>query len=98
MSWHPLSKLPRHTNGRTFGHYVGFNVQQVPYTADLQWNRISNLDPPTPKPRPYHWETSVPKREKAINHVFSTTFILSSRLGVNDWHLIFVKLSLHSQD
>ncbi|GBL91248.1 hypothetical protein AVEN_195134-1 [Araneus ventricosus] len=41
----PFSKLPRHTNWKTFGHYVSFSVQQAPYTADLQWNRISNLEP-----------------------------------------------------
>ncbi|GBO07072.1 hypothetical protein AVEN_207909-1 [Araneus ventricosus] len=40
-----LSKLPHHTNGRTFGHYVRFNVQHAPCTEDLQWNRVSNLEP-----------------------------------------------------
>ncbi|GBM86676.1 hypothetical protein AVEN_98058-1, partial [Araneus ventricosus] len=45
----PLSKLPRHTNGRTFGHYVRFSVQQAPYTAELQWNRVSSLEPFGPK-------------------------------------------------
>ncbi|GBN22333.1 Photoreceptor-specific nuclear receptor [Araneus ventricosus] len=45
----PLSKLPRHTNGRAFGHYVGFSVQQAPYTADLRWNRVSGLRPSGPK-------------------------------------------------
>ncbi|GBN14348.1 hypothetical protein AVEN_214559-1 [Araneus ventricosus] len=38
-----LSKFPRHTNGRAFGHYIRFSVQQAPYTADLQCNRVSNL-------------------------------------------------------
>ncbi|GBN45971.1 hypothetical protein AVEN_180312-1 [Araneus ventricosus] len=27
------------------------------YTADLPWNRVSNLEPPAPKPRPYHQAT-----------------------------------------
>ncbi|GBM34908.1 hypothetical protein AVEN_41456-1 [Araneus ventricosus] len=48
-SWHPLSKLPRHTNGRTFGHCVRFRVQQAPYMEDLQWNRVSNLRPSGPE-------------------------------------------------
>ncbi|GBN74598.1 hypothetical protein AVEN_47142-1 [Araneus ventricosus] len=46
---HPLSKLPHHTDGRTFGHYVLFTVQQSPYTGDLQRNRVSNLEPSGPK-------------------------------------------------
>ncbi|GBO01060.1 hypothetical protein AVEN_98152-1, partial [Araneus ventricosus] len=25
------------------------NVQQAPYTADLQWNRVSDLEPSGPK-------------------------------------------------
>ncbi|GBN73153.1 hypothetical protein AVEN_64452-1 [Araneus ventricosus] len=41
----PLSKLPRHTNGRTFGHYVGFSARQTPHTVDLQWNWVSNMEP-----------------------------------------------------
>ncbi|GBM92960.1 hypothetical protein AVEN_223649-1 [Araneus ventricosus] len=39
----------RHTNGRTFGHYVRFTVQQAPYTVDLQWNRVSSLGPSGPE-------------------------------------------------
>ncbi|GBM47885.1 hypothetical protein AVEN_75310-1 [Araneus ventricosus] len=50
----PLSKLSRHANGRTFGHYVGFGEQQAPYTADRQWNQVSNYDSPAPRSRPYH--------------------------------------------
>ncbi|GBN45042.1 hypothetical protein AVEN_64461-1 [Araneus ventricosus] len=45
----PLSKLPRHTNGRTIGHYVWLSMQQAPYTADLRWNRDSSLEPTCPK-------------------------------------------------
>ncbi|GBM86812.1 hypothetical protein AVEN_169407-1 [Araneus ventricosus] len=45
----PISKLPRQPNGRTFGHYVWFSVQQAPYTADLQCNQVSNVEPFGPK-------------------------------------------------
>ncbi|GBM82066.1 hypothetical protein AVEN_224083-1 [Araneus ventricosus] len=45
----PLSKLPRHTSGRTFGHCVWLGMQQAPYTADVQRNRVSNQEPSAPK-------------------------------------------------
>ncbi|GBM10262.1 hypothetical protein AVEN_49985-1 [Araneus ventricosus] len=31
--------------GGQLAPFVGFSVQQAPYTADLQWNRVSNLEP-----------------------------------------------------
>ncbi|GBO14998.1 hypothetical protein AVEN_245782-1, partial [Araneus ventricosus] len=45
----PLSKLPHHSSRRTFGHYVRFNMQQAPYTVDLQLNRVSNLEVTVPE-------------------------------------------------
>ncbi|GBN42187.1 hypothetical protein AVEN_174954-1, partial [Araneus ventricosus] len=36
------------TGGRLTTTY-DFSVQQAPYTADLQWNRVSNLEPSGPK-------------------------------------------------
>ncbi|GBM34019.1 hypothetical protein AVEN_166450-1 [Araneus ventricosus] len=27
-----------------------YDVQQVHYTTDLYWNRVSNMEPPAPKP------------------------------------------------
>ncbi|GBM07571.1 hypothetical protein AVEN_230011-1 [Araneus ventricosus] len=44
-SWHPLSKLPHHNSGKTFCHYIGFNMQESSYTASLQCNQVSNLEP-----------------------------------------------------
>ncbi|GBO24069.1 hypothetical protein AVEN_117670-1 [Araneus ventricosus] len=38
-----------YTNGRTFDHYIRFNVQQASYTADLQWSQVSNMKPSGPK-------------------------------------------------
>ncbi|GBL77430.1 hypothetical protein AVEN_41828-1 [Araneus ventricosus] len=49
-----FSKLPHCTSGRTFGHYVSFRAQQVPYMADPQngaWFRSWNR--PAPKLTPY---------------------------------------------
>ncbi|GBO22631.1 hypothetical protein AVEN_181599-1 [Araneus ventricosus] len=37
------------TRGRLAINYVRFNVQWAPYTADLQWNRVSNLEPSGPR-------------------------------------------------
>ncbi|GBM78389.1 hypothetical protein AVEN_86067-1 [Araneus ventricosus] len=51
--------------------------------------RLQSQDLPT---RP-----TVPKRDRDVTRVFSRTFILSSRLEVNDRHPIFVKLSFQSQ-
>ncbi|GBL53426.1 hypothetical protein AVEN_119991-1 [Araneus ventricosus] len=42
-------RVCKYATGRAFGPYVWFNGQQVPYTADLQWNRVSNLEPSGPK-------------------------------------------------
>ncbi|GBM27357.1 hypothetical protein AVEN_120945-1 [Araneus ventricosus] len=39
------SYLPCHTSGRMFGRNVCFTVQQAPYTANLWWNWVLNLDP-----------------------------------------------------
>ncbi|GBN53841.1 hypothetical protein AVEN_38316-1 [Araneus ventricosus] len=50
---------------RTSGHYVELSVQQAPYTADVQWNRVSSLEffgpkaetlPPLRPPRPQAYE------------------------------------------
>ncbi|GBL84441.1 hypothetical protein AVEN_117202-1 [Araneus ventricosus] len=40
-----FSKFSHRTSRRTFVHYVRFSVQQALNTADLQWNRVSNLEP-----------------------------------------------------
>ncbi|GBL95694.1 hypothetical protein AVEN_653-1 [Araneus ventricosus] len=45
----PLSKLSHHTNGRTFDSYIRFSVRQAKYTMDLQWKRVSNLEPSAPE-------------------------------------------------
>ncbi|GBO24458.1 hypothetical protein AVEN_17281-1 [Araneus ventricosus] len=74
----PLSKLPRHTNGRTFGHCVWFSVQLVPYTADLQWNRVSSLEPSGSKaetfPQGYRGPDLIAERNMLI---FSKNFIVT---------------------
>ncbi|GBM54809.1 hypothetical protein AVEN_6237-1 [Araneus ventricosus] len=44
----PLSKLPHHTSGSIFGP-DGFNVTKPAYTAVLQWNQDSSLEPSGPK-------------------------------------------------
>ncbi|GBM12903.1 hypothetical protein AVEN_114976-1 [Araneus ventricosus] len=33
----------------TFGHSIGFSVGQTPYTAELQWNRVSKVEPSVPE-------------------------------------------------
>ncbi|GBL90648.1 hypothetical protein AVEN_219316-1 [Araneus ventricosus] len=40
----PLSKLPRQREGV----WLLRMIQQAPYTADLRWNRVSNLRPSGP--------------------------------------------------
>ncbi|GBO33501.1 hypothetical protein AVEN_101189-1 [Araneus ventricosus] len=40
---------PNFASGRALGHCVWLGVQKAPYTADLQWNRVSNLEPSCPK-------------------------------------------------
>ncbi|GBN83968.1 hypothetical protein AVEN_34212-1 [Araneus ventricosus] len=42
-------KIPHHTSVRTFAPYVSFNVHEARiHTADLQWSRVSNLEPSSP--------------------------------------------------
>ncbi|GBM47242.1 hypothetical protein AVEN_133537-1 [Araneus ventricosus] len=41
----PLQTSAPHQREDVWPPYVGFNVQQAPYTTALQWNRVWNLDP-----------------------------------------------------
>ncbi|GBM94276.1 hypothetical protein AVEN_61230-1 [Araneus ventricosus] len=52
----PLSKIPRHSGGRAFGHYIRISVHRAPYTADLRWFRT--CDPLVPRSRPYQEVTA----------------------------------------
>ncbi|GBN60756.1 hypothetical protein AVEN_265492-1 [Araneus ventricosus] len=44
-----LSKFHATTTEGRLASRVRWGVQQAPYTADLRWNRVSNLEPLRPK-------------------------------------------------
>ncbi|GBO05665.1 hypothetical protein AVEN_224959-1 [Araneus ventricosus] len=46
---------------RRMAPYVWFNVQQAQYTTNLQWNRISNLEPSAPKVETLPLDPSCPR-------------------------------------
>ncbi|GBM83943.1 hypothetical protein AVEN_74042-1 [Araneus ventricosus] len=62
--------------------YAGFSVQQAQYTTDLQWNRVSGLEPSGPR------AGTLPLGHRGLNYRSASNFgqnSSSGSLSVSPW-------------